>query len=297
VIPELLDRLQPFREEALNRGIPSEDLERWVAAARPSGTLVTSGEGPVVGRYGGALMLPADAPDPWYPLLATLDCAALPEEVTGLPLPPDGHLLLFGVPELPFYSGSVGEVMYVPAGTPVEERETKYAAVYGSDGDEYDDDCLRVYEEFPQGELHLVADVTLPFHSCTKDPEPPYDYAPLPGHPRAGELVEAWDNVLDSVIRFGLRIGGFGFHECTETDPVVDAAQDAEQARRFRLVQGTNRPGDDVQLPAPEDWVLLAQWGCDITGREGATLHWAIPRQDLIVRRFDRTHVSMFWNP
>ncbi|MFF5145501.1 hypothetical protein ACFY6U_38315 [Streptomyces sp. NPDC013157] len=53
---------------------------------------VTRGEGPVVGRFGGPLMLPADVPDPWYPLLATLDCAARPEEVRGLPLPADVSL-------------------------------------------------------------------------------------------------------------------------------------------------------------------------------------------------------------
>jgi hypothetical protein len=31
--------------------------------------------------------------------------------------------------------------------------------------------------------------------------------------------------------------------------------------------------------------------------REGSTLHWVIARQDLAERRFDRAHVSFFWNP
>jgi len=139
--PELLGRLQPFREEALKPGIPPEDVERWIATARPSGTLVTSGDGPVVGRFGGPLMLPPEAPDPWTPLLATLDCAALPEEVTGLPLPPDGRLLLFGFPdmEMTWYSGSVGEVVYMPDGTPAEERKTRYAYLYGEEGDDVDE--------------------------------------------------------------------------------------------------------------------------------------------------------------
>ncbi|MEU6064831.1 MULTISPECIES: hypothetical protein [Streptomyces] len=34
-----------------------------------------------------------------------------------------------------------------------------------------------------------------------------------------------------------------------------------------------------------------------VDGREGSTLHWVIPRQDLAERRFDRVHVSFFWNP
>ncbi|MGH1551513.1 hypothetical protein ACRAWF_02865 [Streptomyces sp. L7] len=78
--PELINRLEPFRAEALRRGIPLQDVEGWIAAARPCATLVTRGDGPVVGRFGGPLLLPADAPDPWFPLPATLDCAALPEK-------------------------------------------------------------------------------------------------------------------------------------------------------------------------------------------------------------------------
>jgi hypothetical protein len=296
---ELLGRLQPFREEALKRGIPPEDVERWIATARPSGTLVTSGDGPVVGRFGGPLMLPPEAPDPWTPLLATLDCAALPEEVTGLPLPPDGRLLLFGFPdmEMTWYGGSVGEVVYMPAGTPVEERKTRYAYVYGEEGDDVDDSRLRIYEQFPQEELRLSADIALPYHFTVDFPEPPDDDA-LPGHPRSCDLAEVWEETSHGIAVDGpLHIGGYAFHECTETDAVVGAAQDAEQRRRFRLTQGSNEPGDAVELPAPEHWVLLAQWDIGLSGREGSTLHWVIPRQDLAERRFDRAHVSFFWNP
>jgi hypothetical protein len=298
--PELLGRLQPFREEALERGIPQEDIERWIETARPSGTLVTSGDGPVVGRFGGPLMLPPEAPDPRTPLLATLDCAALPEEVTGLRLPPDGRLLLFGYPchEWSWHSGSIGEVVYIPAGTPVEERKTRYAYVYGEEGDDVDDEKLRIYEQFPQEELRLAADITLPYHFTVDSPEPPDNDPPLPGHPRSWELAEAWGETSYGIgVRGPLHIGGYASHECTETDPVVDAAQDAEQWRRFRLTQGSDEPGDAVELPAPERWVLLAQWDIGLDGREGSTLHWVIPRQDLAERRFDRVHVTFFWNP
>ncbi|MFF5145500.1 hypothetical protein ACFY6U_38310 [Streptomyces sp. NPDC013157] len=93
-----------------------------------------------------------------------------------------------------------------------------------------------------------------------------------------------------------LHIGGYAFHECTETDPVADAAREAEQARRHRTA-GAHEFADAVELPAPGDWTLLAQWDIGLTGREGSTLHWVIPRQDLAERRFDRVHVSFFWNP
>ncbi|MGW7527966.1 DUF1963 domain-containing protein [Streptomyces sp. NPDC054783] len=290
--PELFGRLAPFREEALERRIPSEDIERWIATARPSGTLVTSGDGQVVGRFGGPLMLPVDAPDPSFPLLATLDCASLPEEVTGLPLPPDGRLLLFGFPDLmdPDSADSAGEVVYIPAGTPVEERKTKSAVVYGKEIDE-DDEYLSLYEQFPDDELRLLTDVSLPYHHLTTSPEAPCS-VPLPEYPRSKELADAWNAVSGGITIDGpLRIGGYASHECTETDPVVDAAKDAVQAVRAQ------EPGAAAKLPAPGEWVLLAQWDIDLDGREGSTLHWVIPRQDLVERRFDRVHVSFSWNP
>ncbi|MEU6218651.1 DUF1963 domain-containing protein [Streptomyces sp. NPDC047022] len=290
--PELLRRLAPFRAEALKRGIPPEDVDRWIAIARPSGTLVTSGDGRVVGRFGGPLMLPVDAHDPRFPLLATLDCASLPAEVTGLPLPPDGHLLLFGFPDLmdPDSADSAGEVVYIPAGTPVEERKTRNAVVHGKEIDE-DDEYLALYEQFPDDELRLSADVSLPYHYLSTSPEVPRS-AQLPGHPHWEELADAWNDISYSIVIDGpLRIGGYASHECTESDPVTDAAKDAVRAVRAQ------DPGAAAKLPAPEEWVLLAQWDIDLDEREGSTLHWVIPRQDLAERRFDRVHVSFFWNP
>ncbi|MGW7545073.1 DUF1963 domain-containing protein [Streptomyces sp. NPDC054770] len=295
--PDLFGRLAPFREEALRRGLSSQDVERWIGTARASGTLVTRGQGPVVGRFGGPLLLPADAPDPWYPLLATLDCAALPEEVTGLPLPADGHLLLFGFPEMTYYSAGAGEVVYVPAGTAVAEREVKYRCLYGEDENALDDAMLRVHEQFPEEELRLAADVSLPYHFLVPSPEPGGEDTLLPGHPRAWELAEAWLDTCGGIVVDGpLHIGGYAFHECTETDPVADAAQEAEQGRRHRIA-GAHESADAVALPTPENWTLLAQWDIGLNGREGSTLHWVIPRQDLAERRFDRAHVSFFWNP
>ncbi|MCX5241552.1 YwqG family protein [Streptomyces prunicolor] len=296
--PDLINRLTPFREEALGRGIPPEDVERWIATARPSATLVTRGDGPVVGRFGGPLLLPADAPDPWYPLLATLDCAALPEETTGLQLPPDGRLLFFGFPEMTYYGSTAGEVVHIPEGTPVEERNTKYPCVYGEEGDTFFDGAtLAVYEQFPQQELRLAPDVSLPHHFLAPSPEGGDETLTLPGHPHAWDLAEAWDETYGGIVVDGpLHIGGYASHECTETDPVTDAAAEAERARRHEA-EATPGSADATELPAPEEWTLLAQWDIGLNGREGSTLHWVIPRQDLAEHRFDRAHVSFFWNP
>src|SRR3954447_23922051 len=91
--------LDGFRGAALARDIPEADVERWMGLVRPCALLTTDGDGPVVGTFGGPIMLPADAEKPWFPLVATIDCAALPPEATDLPLPPDGKLLFFGYPD------------------------------------------------------------------------------------------------------------------------------------------------------------------------------------------------------
>src|SRR5690349_20802050 len=139
---EMLERLAPFRAAALKRGIPSADIERWIRTARPCATLTRHGDGPVVGTLGGPLLLPADAPDPWYPLVAAIDLAALPADATDLPLPPDGQLLLFAYPD----TETDGEAVYIPAGTAVEERKGNPYF----EAEAYAD----VTAAFPRGPLH-----------------------------------------------------------------------------------------------------------------------------------------------
>ncbi len=58
--------------------------------------------------------------------------------------------------------------------------------------------------------------------------------------------------------------------------------------------QAAIRTGETMDMG---DWVLLADWAPDIRDREGFYVHWAIRRQDLVARRFDRVSVDMFWNP
>ncbi|WP_433260802.1 hypothetical protein ACQPZF_25110 [Actinosynnema sp. CS-041913] len=279
--PEMSRRLNLFRVEALRRDIPDADVERWLGIARPCARLTSDGDGPVVGRFGGPVLLPADAPDPWFPLVASIDCAALPGDATDLPLPDDGHLLLFAFPELSDGPESAGEVVYVPAGTPVEERDRNpyfYGEVPG-----YQEIC----EAYPQGELRLAVDVSLPYHGAVEIPEHPY-MEPLPGHPHSEQLRDVW---LDTCGDSGaLQIGGYGWEESLEFDPVATAAWFAGEAER-----NGSRPVDTTG--AAGDWVLLADWYTDIQDVAGATVHWAIRLDDLAARRFDRAHSTVFWNP
>ena len=275
------DRLGPFREEALARDVPAEDVERWIATARPCATLARGGDGPVVGRFGGPLLLPPDAPDPDRPYVGSIDFAALPAGATDLPLPADGELLFFAFPETDY--ATLGGVVYLPAGTEVAERDR-----LAWDSFEWPEN-VAMMDEFPQGPLHATVDVSLPCHGSTPLP----NATPLPGHPRSEELVEIWEDTREAVASTGtLQIGGYADEVDIESDPVANAVPDAVQALRKAGVDGPI--SED-----PADWVLLADWhaGWDVDGWESSTVHWIIQREDLAARRFDRAYTTIFWNP
>ncbi|WP_329101625.1 DUF1963 domain-containing protein [Micromonospora sp. NBC_01699] len=274
--PRNVKILDQIRAEALERSIPVADVERWMELARPCALLTEDGDGPVVGRFGGPTMLPADAEAPRFPLLVTIDCAALPADVTDLPLPSDGRLLFFGYPE----SNGMGEVRYVPAGAAVVERE-RHPSFFPPDDEEF----AWVHRDLPYGELHLTADVSLPFVGTVELSESPWS-APLPGHPHAEELARVWE---DQWSRAPLLVGGYGT-DYNGGDAVAVAATAASEAER-----GGYRPGRAISSNV-DHWVLLAQCNVSRPGA-GAAVFWAIQRDDLIARRFDHAEVVVDWNP
>ncbi|MFI9171385.1 DUF1963 domain-containing protein [Streptomyces lincolnensis] len=275
---ETRGRLGPFRDKALARGIPVDEVERWMDTARPCAILAKDGDGPVVGRFGGPLLLPVGTPHPSQPFVASLDLAALPADATDLPLPADGRLLLFAYPEDEGGGADMGHVLYIPAGTAVTERDKNAWSLY--EIDEY----REVFERFPEEPLRATTEVSLPYHHLVELPEPPYADV-LPGHPHAEELAEVWDETYDDIAVSGpLQLGGYASQEAVDVDPVATAV-----AR----VTGRARPAWDEVA----GWVLLADWSPGITGQEGATVHWVIRREDLAARRFDRAFTSVFWNP
>jgi hypothetical protein len=167
VTPRNARILDQIRAEALEQDIPPDEIERWLELVRPCALLTGGGDGPVVGRFGGPVSLPSDVEDPRFPLIATIDCAALPTAATDLPLPADGRLLLFGFPDSDGNDSSMGDVVYVPAGAGVTERAT-YPPNYPLD------ENAEIYQELPQGELRLTADVSLPFTGTVELREPPW---------------------------------------------------------------------------------------------------------------------------
>ncbi|WP_435109874.1 DUF1963 domain-containing protein [Nocardiopsis synnemataformans] len=267
--------LDRFREQALDRGVPADDVDRWLGLARPKLRTARDGTGPVVGRLGSPLMLPPDVPTPgtvWdsdepgnrdeYQLIATLDLAAIPPGATDIPLPPDGHVLLFANVELDEFVIPGGAV-YVPAGTPVKEREASpdYDPYEYDSPEDLDNELRRT------GDLRLIPGVGLP--SC------PVDDQTLALHPHAETLQEVWSEQSDEGGEW--QIGGYAADFDGYGDP-ARASADPEGGG----------PGSD-----PEDWVLLAQW----VGVPMGILYWTITRQDLEARRFDRVVVQMYSNP
>ncbi|MCG5448823.1 hypothetical protein [Micromonospora hortensis] len=284
MLPRNVKIIDQVRAGALRRGIPAADVERWLGLARPSAFLTQRGDGPVVGAIRGPVMLPADAEDPEYPLIATIDCAALPADVTDLPLPSDGQLLLFGWPE----ESGWGEVRYVPAGVAVEERE-QYPPGFPPDDEEF----AEVYAEIPQGDLHLTVDISLPYVKTI--PGPPWS-PPLPGDPPFEELTDVWKDVLGKVPdgpfsyedgTTPLLLGGYGT-DCNGFNPAWLGANPSGRS-------GDDGSGRDGGTPDAGDWVVLAEFH---GGRQGgASIHWVIQRADLKERRFDQASVLVYWNP
>lgn len=269
--------LDQIRTEALARDIPEPDVERWMGLVRPAALLTLDGDGPVVGTFGGPILLPADVETYDLPLVATIDCAALPREATDLALPSDGKLMFFGYPE----EHGMGQVVHVPEGAAVVEREL--------DPDTYpacDDSFEENYGEYPQGDIRLTFDVSLPFVGTVDAPAPAY-LVPMPGHPHSEALAAVWSDQWGGAT---MLLGGYGT-DCNGVDAtemaVLCAASDAKQDRR---------PGGGTPSSDRADWVLLLEFNVYRTGG-GAAMFWVIEREDLAAQRFERTQVLVDWNP
>lgn len=277
VSSELLGRLTPFRDEALNRGIPATEVERWIAvAARPCVTLSPDGDGPVAGHFGGALLLPPDAPDPYYPFLGSIDFAALPGGATDLPLPDDGRLLLFTYAREDATGGGNGGggAVYIPADTRVEEREVRYESIdYGQE--EADLEAREIVDQYPQEDLRVTVNVSLPSYGYAHVP----DYfcnALFRAHPHSEELAEAWEDTRGQCATWGpLQLGGYP----------------TDEYGGYEFTQESS-PGEHGN-----EWVLLADWYPAICGIEGLTVHWPVRWPDLSAGRFDQVAATVFWNP
>ncbi|MGX1239922.1 hypothetical protein RKD46_001026 [Streptomyces pseudovenezuelae] len=262
-----MDRMNRFRAEAASRDLPSEEAEEWMRVARPAVYLAEGGNGPLVARLGGDPLLPHGAPRPSDPFVASVDLAALPPGVTGLPLPSDGHLLLFSGTDVRGIGKPVSDaVLYAPAGTP-----TTHSPVEHSRRGPYRPRELRTVWHQPSAQMP---------ESFALD-----RWGAFPEDEQfelADELGDAWAHVGGYRPPWALQIGG---HPVSPQNDPVHCARGPEEA-------GHAEPGGTAHGEGTDDWVLLATWRCgdDVTELDSGVAHWVIRRQDVAVRRFDRVH-------
>jgi hypothetical protein len=179
-----MDQLQPFRDAAFRRGVPADEVERWIGNARPRMTMVP-GPGPdsrISGQLGGHPLLPENISHPELSFAGSFDCAAVPAVASDLDLPPDGTLLYFAEPDLTAGTDEAA-VIYVNAGTPVSERPPRSEGVV----------------VFPRSDAHLVV-----------DPSPPDTAYNSPLFPHAEALDDIWWDLEHQLVRGRgpLQIGG-----------------------------------------------------------------------------------------
>ncbi|QQC93073.1 DUF1963 domain-containing protein [Streptomyces alfalfae] len=261
------DRVNRFRVGAASRGLPSEEVEEWIRVARPAVYVAEGGDGPLVARVGGDPMLPHGTPQPSDPFVASVDLAAIPSGATGLPLPSDGHLLLFSSTDVQGIDGQVSDaVLYVPAGTPttpsplehswrVPYRPRELRTAWQQPSAQMPESfALDRWGEFPEDEQFELAD----------------------------ELADAWADVGGYRPSWALQIGG---HPVSPQNDPVHCARGPEEA-------APSAPDGTAHGEDADDWALLATWRCgdDVTELDSGVAHWVIRRRDLADRRFDRVH-------
>ncbi|WP_327394413.1 DUF1963 domain-containing protein [Streptomyces phaeochromogenes] len=191
--------MDPFRDEARSRGLPEDEVERWLATDRRSAMLGLAGEappdGPLAGRLGGLPSMPDGEPVPDLPFLASVDLAAVPPGATDLPLPEDGTLLFFADTEDPWSDDDWHRLVYVPVGTPVSERASA---------------CEWLPEVLPARDLQLTLKPSLPNRGSDTEE-----------FPHGSELGSVWWKTCGEMTTDGpVQIGGFPW--VWNADPVTD---------------------------------------------------------------------------
>lgn len=312
-----MDYYGQFLRAAIEQGIPEEEVGRfaqflrfaiWTNERLDNGVLVGHAGGlppgqaadVPVGLAGGLPRLPVGMAWPTgrgepLPFVASFDCAALPK-VEGLPLPPDGSLLVFLHHESAYESFDRAKeqqharIVYVPAGTDtVVAEEPEHTVPAFSDE-------TRGFTG-PQRVLFAVVHAELPdWLSQDDDGLSEFQQHQARGLPHRKELCalagRLWPDATYAAFQFGGYTSDIGemYTEHLSTTPELAMAAEHLEARQ--------QAGDLVIAPEQEDfrleeelhrvmreWVPLVQFepGDDVyIGR------FLIRVDDLAARRLDR---------
>ncbi len=263
-----MNQIAAFRAAAAEQGATPAEIDTWLATTRICLELTTAGTGPVAGQIGGHPIMPDDQPWPKgptgedLPLLAAIDCAALPRDTdAGNLLPADGRLLFFMNYDEYYFDGGEGfteqdyfRVLHVPSGGSEHRGEQSHDRV----------------------DLFVTVRLTCGDNDFRTDGDD--------SHPLTRLALEFWP-AAGQPGPDRLRIGGHGdvAHNSPETT-VVDVLAERGEVRRHENWEEFSRLHDQVM----RDWIPLAQFGLPGEDDEFTNARFMIRRADLAEPRFDR---------
>ncbi|WP_324784635.1 DUF1963 domain-containing protein [Streptomyces sp. H51] len=258
----------------------------------------------VVGHVGGLPQMPADAPWEEGTFVADLDLAAIPEQPLDLGLPREGRLLFFT--SLEYQHGGQAPVLYIPPGTETAERPAPVEEVFGEmEGPEVLERRALVCRP---GTAWDVLDWMWD-NDNTGDPD---RAAKMPDIQDVhAEERERLRPLLDAVTEYAERVGAIPFvnRSCglrgVKLNPAYHSnyyVEDFQQKGEEAVVICRSEPDrfDDLYDKAlkegPEGaWLNLLEFGEDNLFDQGdGEVGWAIFRDDLLARRFDRVRQTYF---
>jgi hypothetical protein len=310
-----VDYYESFHRAAIEEGFPDNEtamlaeLLRFTiwANERHNGKIVAHPRGLppgqsadlLVGRAGGLPRLPVGMPWPTdpedYPLpfVASFDCATLPR-VDGLPLPPDGSLLVFLNHEDAYESFDRGKeqqyarLVYVPVGTDTvaEAPEDDSLDPFVSDG------------EFigPERDLFAVVHADLPAWLNEDEAQlSAFQKRLARDLPHRRELCALVDRLWPAGTSATVQFGGYSWHTGgLSRDNLYDGPELTIAEERFRV----GRKAGDPVIETEEDllveeelqrvrreWIPLVQFD---PGDEVYFGRFLIRVEDLAAGRFDR---------
>ena len=264
----MIDIRDAFRSAAREKGLPVEAIESRIKLARPQLALLRDGDGPVVGQIGGRPSLPEGEDWPGgLAHVATIDLARLTRDHHDLDLPHDGHLVFLA--EVGDYAvRRQAKVVYVPAGTPVRERDLPEDSMYRDE----------VIDPMPlHGTLRWTlapsrSDTPFPLSDRDEDEE---------------DVEEAIDDVvvyLDDHIVPPFAIGGYdGTIMSSDGDVITDASKMTLLASAYLASDTTTEPLPRLPTGAAEFW------------QADILLEFVIAYADLADRRFENIEVHVAW--
>jgi hypothetical protein len=266
--------VENFRSAAVTAGIPAAEVENWLGSVHLYVHLSLAGKqgfaapGSVAGRKGGLPLLPDDVSWPSdssgrpLPFHALVDCAVLPRaQECDMQAPADGYLLFFvnfdgtmAVEASLEEEQDATQLIYVPAGVPVQERPVPVV-----DGEP-------ALTPFPAVDLTAAIGFDEP------------DFLEEEGTLPTG--IPHWDDLKDLALK-AFSYGGFG-----DRDVEIGAKPITPQEDPLDIIAEHPFAGGAEIEDVRKQWVALAQFGSEEPVETFTIARFFIRRDDLAAADF-----------